>query len=216
MRLRRLCLEIFAFRLFLREPIKKFQSTVTVDRRERSKHVIGPDSTAFFCFMENCELAAEPANETRSNPERKNCGLGLPSGCAEFLGLVGFEPTASSSRTRRSTKLSHSPCGLGVRQGPLSMLLDEKQKRQRSGEAGAGWRIGIFDWWRQVRTFEKPSLASSRECENSLICDKTARDSPHNTTIITIIPYRIGISDAVYANRNGPDHGSQTTVTHQI
>jgi len=25
------------------------------------------------------------------------------------IGLVGFEPTASSSRTRRSTKLSHSP-----------------------------------------------------------------------------------------------------------
>jgi hypothetical protein len=25
------------------------------------------------------------------------------------VGLVGFEPTASSSRTRRSTKLSHSP-----------------------------------------------------------------------------------------------------------
>jgi hypothetical protein len=26
-----------------------------------------------------------------------------------FIGLVGFEPTASWSRTRRSTKLSHSP-----------------------------------------------------------------------------------------------------------
>ena len=26
-----------------------------------------------------------------------------------LIGLVGFEPTASSSRTRRSTKLSHSP-----------------------------------------------------------------------------------------------------------
>lgn len=25
------------------------------------------------------------------------------------LGLVGFEPTASASRTQRSTKLSHSP-----------------------------------------------------------------------------------------------------------
>ena len=25
------------------------------------------------------------------------------------IGLVGFEPTASWSRTRRSTKLSHSP-----------------------------------------------------------------------------------------------------------
>jgi hypothetical protein len=27
----------------------------------------------------------------------------------EDLGLVGFEPTASASRTQRSTKLSHSP-----------------------------------------------------------------------------------------------------------
>ncbi len=27
----------------------------------------------------------------------------------KFIGLVGFEPTASWSRTRRSTKLSHSP-----------------------------------------------------------------------------------------------------------
>ena len=28
------------------------------------------------------------------------------------VGLVGFEPTASWSRTRRSTKLSHSPKGI--------------------------------------------------------------------------------------------------------
>src|SRR5215472_7542865 len=30
-----------------------------------------------------------------------------------FIGLVGFEPTASWSRTRRSTKLSHSPKWIG-------------------------------------------------------------------------------------------------------
>src|SRR5512142_278284 len=29
------------------------------------------------------------------------------------IGLVGFEPTASWSRTRRSTKLSHSPKSIG-------------------------------------------------------------------------------------------------------
>ncbi len=29
------------------------------------------------------------------------------------IGLVGFEPTASWSRTRRSTKLSHSPNSSG-------------------------------------------------------------------------------------------------------
>jgi hypothetical protein len=27
----------------------------------------------------------------------------------KVVGLVGFEPTASASRTQRSTKLSHSP-----------------------------------------------------------------------------------------------------------
>jgi hypothetical protein len=35
--------------------------------------------------------------------------------CVEnhIIGLVGFEPTASWSRTRRSTKLSHSPKWIG-------------------------------------------------------------------------------------------------------
>jgi hypothetical protein len=31
------------------------------------------------------------------------------------LGLVGFEPTASASRTQRSTKLSHSPSFSGAK-----------------------------------------------------------------------------------------------------
>src|SRR5256714_7743809 len=35
-----------------------------------------------------------------------HCG---DSQCASGVGLVGFEPTASASRTQRSTKLSHSP-----------------------------------------------------------------------------------------------------------
>src|SRR5438309_189149 len=34
-------------------------------------------------------------------------------GGTKIIGLVGFEPTASWSRTRRSTKLSHSPFYLG-------------------------------------------------------------------------------------------------------
>ncbi len=34
--------------------------------------------------------------------------MGKAKDC-EDLGLVGFEPTASASRTQRSTKLSHSP-----------------------------------------------------------------------------------------------------------
>ena len=35
--------------------------------------------------------------------------LGRFVGSRNSVGLVGFEPTASASRTQRSTKLSHSP-----------------------------------------------------------------------------------------------------------
>jgi hypothetical protein len=38
-------------------------------------------------------------------PNALFCSTAVP----EAIGLVGFEPTASWSRTRRSTKLSHSP-----------------------------------------------------------------------------------------------------------
>jgi hypothetical protein len=31
----------------------------------------------------------------------------------ELVGLAGFEPTASSSRTKRATRLRHSPCAAG-------------------------------------------------------------------------------------------------------
>jgi hypothetical protein len=42
---------------------------------------------------------------------RKKCGrsLGASPFHTKIIGLVGFEPTASASRTQRSTKLSHSP-----------------------------------------------------------------------------------------------------------
>lgn len=36
------------------------------------------------------------------------------------VGLTGFEPAASSSRTRRATKLRHSPPFSGPRRGPLN------------------------------------------------------------------------------------------------
>ena len=39
---------------------------------------------------------------------RANVAFGIAAQTV-FIGLVGFEPTASWSRTRRSTKLSHSP-----------------------------------------------------------------------------------------------------------
>src|ERR1051326_2866139 len=42
-------------------------------------------------------------------PFYRDCKLARRKTGAESVGLVGFEPTASSSRTRRSTKLSHSP-----------------------------------------------------------------------------------------------------------
>ena len=42
---------------------------------------------------------------------RKKCGRSLSASPlrTKIIGLVGFEPTASASRTQRSTKLSHSP-----------------------------------------------------------------------------------------------------------
>ena len=47
----------------------------------------------------------------------------------ESVGLVGFEPTASASRTQRSTKLSHSPnCSLMLSRldAPLSRAFREE------------------------------------------------------------------------------------------
>ena len=50
-------------------------------------------------------------SENRFVHIRKKCGTSLSASpfCTKIIGLVGFEPTASWSRTRRSTKLSHSP-----------------------------------------------------------------------------------------------------------
>src|ERR1051325_2275537 len=44
-----------------------------------------------------------------SLPQRADCAEDSPPYSETAIGLVGFEPTASWSRTRRSTKLSHSP-----------------------------------------------------------------------------------------------------------
>ena len=46
------------------------------------------------------------AAQTRSNETFRESSV-------IYIGLVGFEPTASWSRTRRSTKLSHSPKSIG-------------------------------------------------------------------------------------------------------
>ena len=35
--------------------------------------------------------------------------IGTSETCSDVVGVAGFEPVASASRTRRSTKLSHTP-----------------------------------------------------------------------------------------------------------
>src|SRR4051794_7688211 len=67
---------------------------------------------------------------------------------AEILGLVGFEPTASCTRGRRSTKLSHSPflqrsCYAG--NGPMSKYFGT-------------WRCGIGR--RHIFAFGKSETAA--------------------------------------------------------
>src|SRR5438067_13726115 len=103
MRLRRLCFEIFAFRLFFNEPIAEFGFCSC-----RSKHEALVSSTLFL---------------------------------QDNIGLVGFEPTASWSRTRRSTKLSHSPKNLRMsehrsRLRIISRIYVVKASATRAGEEG--------------------------------------------------------------------------------
>src|SRR5439155_144046 len=60
----------------------------------------------------------------------------------DFIGLVGFEPTASWSRTRRSTKLSHSPKlnGLPDRRPLTSRILSQiRSEERREGKAFSVW-----------------------------------------------------------------------------
>src|SRR5215471_594151 len=78
---------------------------------------------------EQDHAADEYANDCHGRMHRRKCSYGhdckgvVPNACLLAfrlgrkrstialveIGLVGFEPTASWSRTRRSTKLSHSP-----------------------------------------------------------------------------------------------------------
>ena len=48
------------------------------------------------------------------------------------VGLAGFEPAASSSRTKRSTKLSHSPCGDGSMARSRTPSIEIEGSRQKS------------------------------------------------------------------------------------
>ena len=63
-----------------------------------AKQLMWP-SPAMVCAIN--KNAAQSAAATRV--------LFVVSTSIEVVGLVGFEPTASASRTQRSTKLSHSP-----------------------------------------------------------------------------------------------------------
>src|SRR5437764_12688089 len=121
MRLRRLCFEIFAFRLFFNEPIAEFGFCSC-----RSKHEALVSSTLFL----------------RDN-----------------IGLVGFEPTASWSRTRRSTKLSHSPkisASWRIARGcTLSCAFISRRQARPEGEKGQGLSL-------QIQGFVKKMIAQFR------------------------------------------------------
>jgi hypothetical protein len=75
---------------------------------------------------------------------RAGAGFGL-AGLDVFIGLVGFEPTASCTRGRRSTKLSHSPYFLQVNQRPeralLAHFIGDGKRLGQTGQTGGRWAI---------------------------------------------------------------------------
>ena len=113
MRLRRVCLEIFALRRFFSEPMVAFSIT---DRAVRMEAFSGRDckltSLLEVCMTQDRHVFWAAFVLLRFKRMVKVL-LVQPGPPIELvrkkIGLVGFEPTASSSRTRRSTKLSHSP-----------------------------------------------------------------------------------------------------------
>jgi hypothetical protein len=58
-------------------------------------------------------LVLRPDVDTTDASQYRSAHISHEVDVQKKIGLVGFEPTASSSRTRRSTKLSHSP-SIGV------------------------------------------------------------------------------------------------------
>ena len=78
------------------------------------------------------------------------------------IGLVGFEPTASWSRTRRSTKLSHSPKNFRKSENRsrlriISRIYIVKASATRAGEEGQGRQgLGL-----QIQAFVKKMIANS-------------------------------------------------------
>ena len=47
-------------------------------------------------------------------PNQSSSGVrSIPNASDNLVGVAGFEPTASSSRTKRATKLRHTPCATG-------------------------------------------------------------------------------------------------------
>ena len=64
----------------------------------------------------NCPVGSSEANlRAGSNPRdaKRPCRVALAGSLTVMVGMTGFEPAASASRTQRSTKLSHIPkCAL--------------------------------------------------------------------------------------------------------
>ena len=52
------------------------------------------------------------------------------------VGVAGFEPTTSSSRTKRATKLRHTPCAAGDSIVASSGWTEISPKRHRSRDEG--------------------------------------------------------------------------------
>src|SRR5436190_14657983 len=78
---------------------------------------------------------------------------------SRFIGLVGFEPTASWSRTRRSTKLSHSPF---YRIFPANAVLTSRIFHQIARRSRGG--RSVLAAWLEITlcSFGQKALTTSR------------------------------------------------------
>src|SRR5437870_10738097 len=78
--------------------------------------------------------------------------LGRFVGSRNSVGLVGFEPTASASRTQRSTKLSHSPNCPITRRSPRCdrsiayYALNTRGDKRKSIRAVRDTKIALWEW----------------------------------------------------------------------
>ena len=78
---------------------------------------------------------------------------------SEGIGLVGFEPTASWSRTRRSTKLSHSPF---YRICPANAVLTSRILHQIARRSRGGRSVSVARLEITLCSFGQKALTTSR------------------------------------------------------